>query len=125
MPTSDWEAELSQAERKVWESFVRHARRDAFAKIDESAFVMSLCPTSGKADVKFAVELGFGIMLNKPIVLLAMKGVRIPPGLRRVAHSVIQMEHDFDTEAGQEEMTRKFRAVMFLLGLDPPSTVPL
>ena len=116
----DWVDTLSDTERRQWERFVRHARRDAVPKIEGSAFVMSLVPRSGEADVKFAVELGFGIMHNKPIVLLSMPGVEIPPGLRRIAHHVIELENDIDTEVGRQEMLEKLRFTMFALGLDVP-----
>lgn len=114
----DWVEELSRKERAIWDRFVRHARTDAVRLIHGSAFVMTFVPDDGKPDVKFAVELGFGIMLNKPIITIAMKGQRVPPGLRRVSHSVIELTEDLDTQAGQDEMEAKLRAVIFALGLE-------
>lgn len=122
----DWVDALSDTERRQWDRFVRHARRDAVPKIKGSAFVMSLVPTTGEADVKFAVELGFGIMHNKPIVLVSMPSVKIPPGLRRIAHHVIELEHDIDTEEGSAEMRKKLRFAMWALGLEcPDDELPL
>lgn len=112
----DWMDGLTRAERKDWDQFVDRVRSDAVHKIDESALVINLVP-GGEPDIKFAVELGLAIMLDKPIVPLAFAGREIPPGLRRVAHGVIEMENDFDTEAGQLEMQRKLEEIMDRLGL--------
>lgn len=61
----------------------------------------------GETDIKFAVELGLSIMLDKPVVLLAAPGVTIPPGLRRIAHAVIELRQDIDTEAGRREASHR------------------
>ncbi len=113
---SDWTEGLAPDERKDWDGFVDRVRKDAVHKIAESAFVASLVPP-GETDIKFAVELGLAIMLDKPVVAIAFPGRAVPPGLRRVAHSVIELEHDLDTEAGQLEMQRRLTAVMDEMGL--------
>ena len=113
----DWMDGLNRKERESWNRFVRNVRRDAVGKIAGSAWMMTLVP-DGETDVKFAVELGLGIMMDKPIVAVAIRGRPIPPGLRRVAHAVIELEADFDTEEGREEMATKLRRTAFLLGLD-------
>lgn len=100
---------------QAWEDLVAYTRREIVAKIADSAFVMSLVPSAG-SDIKFAIELGTAIMLDKPIVALAIRGRDIPPGLRRVAHAVIEIG-DIDTEAGQMELRRKLEPVMAELGI--------
>lgn len=115
-----WQAERDRAAAimgadQQWEDFVAYTRREIVAKIADSAFVMSLVP-GGDTDIKFAVELGAAIMLDKPIVALALRGRDIPPGLRRVAHAVIEIG-DIDTEAGQMELRRKLEPVMAELGI--------
>jgi hypothetical protein len=64
-----------------------------------------------------AVELGFAILLDKPVIALARRGRGVPPGLRRIAHAVIEMDHDLDVEAGRLELQRKLTAVTAELGL--------
>jgi hypothetical protein len=112
----DWDNDLAPDERKGWDDFVRHVREDLVHKVAESAFVASLVP-GVDFDVKFAVELGTAIMLDKPIVPIAFPGRTVPPGLRRIAHAVIELEHDLDTEAGQLEMQRRLTEVMNGMGL--------
>jgi len=64
---------------------MRQVRRKLVPKISDSKVVISLCPKGGATDVKFAVELGFSIMLGKPILVFANTNDDIPPKLRLVA----------------------------------------
>lgn len=98
-----------------WDRWVAHIRKETVAKMADSAFVMSLVP-SGETDIKFAVELGLAIMLDKPIVALAVRGTEVPPGLRRVAHAIIEVD-DIDVEAGRMELQRKLEPVLEGLGI--------
>jgi hypothetical protein len=56
--------------------------------IQSSAITVSLVP-KGPSDIKFAVELGLSIMLDKPIIAVLAPGAHCPPALRRVAVEVI------------------------------------
>jgi hypothetical protein len=78
--------------------FAKHVRTEMLPKLSESAITISLAP-GVDPDVKYAVELGFSIMLDKPIILVAMPGRTIPAKLRKVADAVI--EADVTTDAGQ------------------------
>jgi nucleoside 2-deoxyribosyltransferase len=95
---SDWLEDLDPDERADWESFVEHVRRDAVQKMSDSAFVASLVP-DGEVDVKFAVELGLSIMLDKPILAIVTPGAKIPERMRRVADEIV--EADVDVEEGR------------------------
>lgn len=99
---TDWVEELSPEEREQWEDFVNHFRTEALEKITESRAFISLVPHEEDVDVKFAVELGAAIMLNKPIIAVAFPGVPVPEKLRLIADHVI--EGDIDTEEGQKEV---------------------
>lgn len=108
--------ELSPEDGRSWDRFVRHCQEELVAQVDESAFMMSLVP-SGEVDIKFAVELGLGIMMNKPIVAVAISGEPVPEGLRRIAHAVIEVG-DIDTEAGRLDFVRQLEAVTAQLGIN-------
>lgn len=101
----NWEEKLSPAERRAWEQWVARVRGELVEKMAASAFVASLVP-SGETDVKFAVELGLAIMLDKPIVAIVVSGSPVPGKLRDVADAVIEIS-DMDTEAGQAELQAK------------------
>jgi hypothetical protein len=98
---SDWADGLTPDERASWESFVDNVRRDALHKIHESAFVVSIVP-SGETDIKFAVELGLSIMLEKPLLFIVQPGAKIPRGLQRVADEIVVA--DVDLEGGREKV---------------------
>ncbi len=72
----------------------------------DSAMVMSLAP-GDEPDIKFAVELGFAIMLDKPLFVVQMPGRHIPARLRMVADVVVRA--DLDTEEGQRVLATKLK----------------
>jgi hypothetical protein len=96
---SDWIDELTPDEREHWDEFVDHFRRDALTKIAGSAAFVSLVPSEADVDVKFAVELGTAVMLDKPIIAVTMPGARVPAKLAAVADEIVIA--DIDTEAGR------------------------
>lgn len=102
----DWLDSLNEGERKDWDQFVRGCIEDLVPKMSGSAMVMTL--VSGKPDIKFAVELGMAIMLDKPILALALPGSEVPARLRRAADMVL--ECDPTTESGQRELTAAIEA---------------
>jgi hypothetical protein len=95
-----WEEGLTAEERKNWESWVEHVRKDTVQKMDESAFVMQLVPSADKVDIKFATEIGLSIMLDKPILAIAAPGAEIPAKLRKIADVIVYA--DIDTEEGRD-----------------------
>jgi len=95
---------MDYTESEEWQRFVAHHHEHTVKAMTESAYVMSLVPAAGKVDVKFAVELGLAIMLDKPIIALAQPGVPIPYRLRKVADAVITA--DLDTEEGRARAAR-------------------
>lgn len=102
-PDGDWTGE-------DWDMFTAYHRKHTVHAIESSAYVISLVPDAKKLDVKFAVELGLSIMMNKPIIAIVIPGVIVPPGLRKVAETIIVA--DLDTEAGRNEATRQIKDAM-------------
>lgn len=97
---SDWVDELSEEDRRGWNEFVDHFRRDALEKIAGSGAFVSLVPHNpGEFDVKFAVELGAAVMLDKPILAIVMPGAKVSGKLRTIADEIV--EADLDTEDGR------------------------
>lgn len=103
MSDKDWVDSLNDEDRLHWDGFVDHFRREAVSKIEGSGLFISLVPSEG-FDVKFAVELGAAIMLDKPIIAVVMPGVEISDHLRRVSDQVV--EADLDTEEGRDKIAR-------------------
>lgn len=108
---SDWESRLNETERERWRSFVTHMQESTVSAMASSAYVASLCPDDGEFDVKFALETGLAVLLDKPIIAIALAGRTVPPGLARVAHAVLEVD-DIDTAAGQTELGQKLQATI-------------
>lgn len=83
-----------------WDAYHAHAMETLLPMIGDSAVTISLCPHDGEADVKFALELGFSIMLSKPIIVVVDEGGTLPEGLAKVATAVVRGDlDDDDTQA--------------------------
>jgi hypothetical protein len=82
---------------QAWEA---HVRTNVVPKIDGSALTVSLVP-NGESDIKFAVELGLSIMLDKPIVLVCEPGQVLPAKLRKLADDVVEVNWQGDPAATQ------------------------
>jgi hypothetical protein len=62
-----------------------------------SAIVVGLLDK--EADAKVAVEAGMAVMLDKPLIIVAVAGVRIPDKLRAVADEIVMVD-SLDLDAG-------------------------
>lgn len=81
-----------------WIEFVKRAEDNLVPKLAASGMTLSIAPR-GPADIKFAVELGLSITMDKPILLLVHPGMDLPEKLRRVADVVCEVSLD-DPNAG-------------------------
>lgn len=100
---NDWIDDLDEEEREEWNQFVSYQRTHTLKSMADSAFVVSLLP-GADFDIKFAVETGIAIMLDKPIMIIASPGGVIPGKLALVADKVLYV--DIDTEEGRVEVER-------------------
>ena len=73
----------------AWLDYAAHVIDSLVPMTSKSKVIISLVP-SGPSDVKFAVELGMSIMMDKPIVLLVTPGAKVPDHLRRAADAIIE-----------------------------------
>lgn len=85
MSDDPWEDPSTQA-------WVRHVIEEMAPKLEDSAFCLSLVPDDREGDVKFWVELGASIMLDKPIVCVVFNDDPVPRLLRRVAEEIVRCE---------------------------------
>lgn len=92
------------------ETWEQNARRDLQPKMASSAYVITLTPDD-ELDPKVALETGYAVLLDKPIVLVGWPGRSIPPGLRRVAHTVIELSAPLSEEAGAQELMARLGAL--------------
>src|SRR5262245_35891141 len=68
-----------------FKEFARQFREDVLPKLKQSAHFVAIGPAEGSdADVKMAVELGFAILLDKPIIVLKSRGRTVADKLLRI-----------------------------------------
>lgn len=64
-----------------------HCERELAPMIESSAMTIAINPD--EPDAKSAVELGYSILMGKPIIVVSPPGRKISRGLRRVADAII------------------------------------
>lgn len=80
----------------VW---ARQVLDDMVPKLRDSACAISLYPSDGSTgDVKYWVELGASICMNKPILLVVMGDAELPPKLAQVADEIVRLRNGLDAE---------------------------
>ena len=86
--------------------YAEHALSEMLPKLRESEFSISIAPRADTTgDVKYWIELGASIMLDKPILLLVEPGQGIPDKLRLVADLIV--ECDMGDEASKQRAMEK------------------
>jgi hypothetical protein len=94
--------------RPDWQEWSGKILAESVPQMERSRASMILY--SGTHEPKQAIEIGFAILMNKPIVLVHMPGVEPPWKLKKIANYVI--ECDNTTEEGKAEFSRKFQRIM-------------
>lgn len=100
-----------------WKAYVTHVRSTLYPMIDGSRMSLSIVPKRAEdVDVKFAVELGLCIMLNKPICLIVDPDTELPPALVRVADEIVRC--DIRQPGAQDELMAAIDRMKALTGDD-------
>jgi len=69
------------------QQWARRVSDEVVPMIRGSAATISIVP-SGESDMKFAVELGLSIMMDKPIIIAVPAGVQVPSKLVLLADEI-------------------------------------
>lgn len=90
----------------AWQRYAKHARDELAPMIKDSAITMSVF--SGKIDPKMAIELGYMVLLDKPIIAVVTPGAEVPGKLAIVADEIVELAIDDPSFATrlQDAMTR-------------------
>lgn len=99
----------------VWETsemreWAQSALDDLVPKMQDSSVIVSLVPR-GPSDIKFAVETGLALMLDKPIILMVAPGTQVPAKLAQVADAIIEYG-DLSDPATSHRLTFEVNAVI-------------
>lgn len=102
---SNWNED---AEYRDWED---HVRKNIVPLIEGSAVTISRVPT-GDPDIRFAVELGLSILMDKPIIALVATGTKIPDGLAKVADELVEVDIMDNPDGAKRSISAAFSRVM-------------
>lgn len=84
----------------AWLNFAEDVKENLIPKVKESALSIAVY-TGGDPDPKQAVELGYMVLLDKPIIIAVMAGAKVPENLVRVADEIIEIDVDDPAKAGE------------------------
>lgn len=91
---------MDEEDTNLWAEYEKDFRENGLPKIQGSATSMLLYSGDGTDfDVKQATELGAMLLLDKPIILIALPGAKIPTRLRRAADRVLEDYHLEDPDS--------------------------
>jgi len=89
-----------------WKEYAERVKKDLIPMIKDSKVTLSLVPSDGQPDPKFAVELGYCIMLDKPIIAIVNPGSKVPLKLAKVADEIVE------GNVGDPDFEKRFLAAM-------------
>lgn len=92
------------------DEFFERARTELVPKLQKSSFTVSMLSPGAFDDPKFAMELGYSILLGIPLIIGVLPGVEVPAKLAAVAEHIV--EADLSTPAGQFALSGKLRAIL-------------
>lgn len=93
------------------QEFITSVRAELVPQIDQSQFFISLTPSDpDEVDVKFSVELGVAIMLDKPIIAVVSPGSKMPPKLALIADHIIDV--DLRSEGGPALIAERISEIL-------------
>ncbi len=76
---------------KEFEKFAARVHKELVPRLKNSDVFVSITPVED-VDIKFAVELGLAIMLDKPVIAVVRPGTKIPEKLSKVVDRFIEMD---------------------------------
>lgn len=71
-------------EFKAW---LKRAKEEMFPKMKESA--LSVTIFNSEPDPKLCIEVGAAVLFDKPLIILAPNGAKLPANLKRLASAII------------------------------------
>jgi hypothetical protein len=100
---------MDDPEVRAW---MEDARANLIPMIADADASISLVPST-LDDVKHAVELGLSIMMDKPIIAVALDGRPVPEKMLKVADAVVRMTTaEMRTPAGRAKIQAAFEQVV-------------
>lgn len=98
----------------AWLNYADHIRKELIPMIKESSITMALV-TGSDPDPKQAVELGYMVLLDKPIIACVTAGTKVPNKLAIVADAIVEINLD-----DPEDTAKRIGEAIKELDLDKP-----
>lgn len=96
--------------------WVQNVVDDMVPKLAGSAFAISMVPDDRTGDVKYWVELGAAICMDKPIIAVVFNDEPIPEKLKLVADEIVRSPHGVDAET-TEKLTAAMERIASRVGV--------
>jgi hypothetical protein len=78
-----------------WDEFKKEIIEHLLPKMDESAMFLPFMPPKDKfPPVEFAVQIGYMILLEKPLIVVVGRDAKLPSRLALVADEIVEGEVD-------------------------------
>lgn len=71
-----------------WLAYAKHARETLEPMVRDSSVAIAV--SDGRIDPKMAMEMGYMVMLDKPIIALVAPGSKVPNKLAIVADEIVE-----------------------------------
>lgn len=72
-------------------AYLKYANDQLRPMIDDSAYTMSIM-ADAEPDAKQALEIGFTLLLGKPLMLVVQPGTKVPAGLVKAAEEIVEVD---------------------------------
>lgn len=93
-------------EDATFKRWIEHQMDEVIPQLSSSAMTIQLLPDEeGKIDPAFCLQLGASIMLDKPIVAVAIEGRDIPPKLQMIADEIVTLPDGVSPEGAEQMQT--------------------
>lgn len=90
-------------DKEMEEWLKRHAASSGEG-MKKSSIFLALASNDSVKDALFCLQLGYAIMLNKPVVAMVEADMKVPPLLEKIATKIIRL----DTKS-EEDRARAFK----------------
>lgn len=94
----------------AFREFAQRTLSRTLPKILDSAYVITIAPEAGTAEIQMAVEIGLAILHEKPLIVMAQDGRVHGEKLLRIADHVVR--GDLTTEEGRLAAAEKLKVIM-------------
>jgi nucleoside 2-deoxyribosyltransferase len=88
----------------TYDQWVQAVRTKLIPQLERSDVVVSLVPADGEGDVKYAVELGLSVLMDKPIIAIIRPGTPVANKLVLVADRILELQ---DSDFNDPEKIRQ------------------